>query len=383
MLKRLAGLALAASLAFLGSPAAAAEVTTADPADAAAGWLAGRLADGDHFESSFGEAWAYGLTLDSTLSFAAAGVAKTASGKALTWLSKTDRLETYAGNGTDRVVPGRYAKLIIAADANGADPAAFGGVDMTGRLLAREQSDGRFTDKTTGADSSSVFSQALVVIALERLPAGASAKAVSYLAAAQCPDGSFPFGFGGPGCDADMDTTNLALQALVAAGDTVSAGKAATWLIGKQHANGAFADAWSNIENANSTALSAIALKAAGKATEADKAAAFLKTLQAGCDKPAANRGAIAYDATGYDESSVDYATIQAIWGMSLTSLAEIDSANSTTDVPVLKCETPSPSPNAGGQLPVTGTSVWVIVAAGFFLVLAGAGTVAFGRRRA
>ncbi len=380
MLKRLAALTLAASFTFLGTPAAAAAPTT-DPADAAAGWLAGRLVDGDHFVSPFGDAWAYGLTLDSTLSFAAAGVAKTTAGKAITWLSQTDRLEAYAGNGTDRSIAGRYAKLILAADVNGADPANFNGVDLVARLTAREDANGRFADKTSGTDSASPFNQSLAIIALERLPAGASANAVKYLLDAQCPDGSFPFAFGLPTCAGDSDSTTLAMQALAVVGEDTALAKATAWIVAKQKANGAFADDWDGVENANNTAMAVLALKAAGKDTEAGKALAFLKTLQVGCDKPEANRGAVAYDATGYDESTVDYATIQAVWGLAGTPLASLDASSSVADVPALKCETGGTG--GGGQLPVTGIQLWTIIVVGGGLVLLGAGVVVLGRRRA
>lgn len=381
MLKRLAGLTLAASLALLGSPAAAAEVTTTDPADAAAGWLARQMVDGERFESEWEGViyFDYGLTIDTVWALTAAGAGSGNVDKAMTWLKKPAIHGDYTfshGNA------GGVAKVILAAQAHGDDPASFGGTDLPAKLLELMGDTGRFKDK--GTDYHNVFKQALAVLALDRTPAGAPEKAVTFLASLQCDGGGFPLYFDTPTCTPEVDATALVLQALLATGQDDAAAKAVTWLIAQQKEAGGFGGSGSNgKENANSTGLAVVALRGAGKNTEADKGKAYLLTLQVGCSGEVANRGAFAYDGSGFDPFTANRSTAASIMGVTGVGLADLGKTPGSADLPVLKCETASPAPGAGGSLPVTGPQIWVIAAVGMLLVLGGAGTVVAARRRA
>lgn len=350
-----AGIAL--SLALTGSPADAA-AATADPADAASGWLARQMADGERLEMDFGGGMVFvdqGLTLDAVLAFDAAGVAGDNAGKAIAWLAKPDVLAPYIGDGADTSTAGAIAKMLLAALIHQKDPATFGGVDLPARLLALQADSGRFTDKG-GWDSSNTFGQSLAVLALDRLPAGAPAKAVDFLAGTACgtdtdPARGFPIYFGQPSCSPDVDGTAMVVQALRAAGATDAADRGIAWLLSRQRANGSFASGGPGdpVENSNSTGLAAQALRAAGKDAAADKAVAYLRTLQVGCGGTAGERGAVAYDSNGFDPGNAQRATAQAILGLAGVGLAELDSAGTSAAAPTLEC-TVTPSRSAAAS---------------------------------
>src|SRR5690349_1225564 len=87
--------ALALSFVFAGPVAAAAP--PANRTDAAAGWLARQLVDGERFEVVF-DGVAYpdqGLTIDAVLAFAAAKVAGADAAKATAWLARPEVLTGY------------------------------------------------------------------------------------------------------------------------------------------------------------------------------------------------------------------------------------------------------------------------------------------------
>ncbi|MBB5872560.1 LPXTG-motif cell wall-anchored protein [Allocatelliglobosispora scoriae] len=402
---RLAAVAAVAVLAFAGAaPAQAAPPTTDQPAAAAGGWLARQLVDGERFESDFGGGLVYpdqGLTLDAVLAFAAAGVAGDNADKALAWLADADTLAGYIGDGTDESYAGAHAKLMLAVQVQGKNPASFGGVDLDSRLRALMAASGRFVDKSAYGDYSNGFSQALAVLALDRTAAGVPAAAVTYLAGTQCADGGFPLYLEQPTCASDVDSTGMVVQALIAAGDSANATEGVEWLLTKQKADGGFGGSGpTSGENANSTGLAAQALRVAGRATAANKAVAYLTKLQVGCAGAVADRGGVAYDGTGFDAANANRATAQAILGLSGHGFAELDGAQAADAAPVLLCATASPSPSAsvpaspstsgsaspvpgeGGGLPVTGQPVALLIWSGAALV--GIGAVAFvvGRRR-
>lgn len=380
MMKRFAALVLAVSLTMLASPAAAAPVT-ADRADAAAGWLARQLTDGERFEAEFGGVKYpdQGLTIDAVLAFAAAGVASEHADKAIAWLKQPAVLSGYAGDGNKESYAGAHAKLLLAALVQGENPADFGGVDLPARLLALQSASGRFVDKSEYGDYHNAFKQALAILALDRLPAGAPAQTVEYLAGTQCDDGGFPLYFDKPACESDLDATAVVVQALRAGGATGAADEGLAWLISQQKNNGGFGGTGSAGEpNANSTGLAAQALRAAGKDAEADRAVAFLLTLQVGCTGTAENQGAVAADANGFAKGTVVRATAGGILGLVGIGFADLNGTKASADVPALKCE----APGNGGGLPVTGTQTWLIVAVGLGLVLLGGGIVTVARRR-
>ncbi|MFJ5881658.1 peptidase [Kitasatospora cineracea] len=332
--------AVLASALLPAATASAAPPVTLRPDAAAAGWLAGQLVDGDHLESSFGGV-SYpdqGLTVDAVLAFAAAEVSDDAAARATAWLARPANLAGYAGDGAGESYAGATAKLAFAAEVRGADPAAFGGVDLVARLRALQQPSGRFSDLSQWGDYSNSLGQSYALLALARTPGGAPAAAVGFLAGAQCADGGFPVAFGQPVCTADPDATALAAQALAATGRGAAARAGLSWLVAHQGADGSLAAAGAAAGNANSTGLAAQALLTGGRPVAGVRAWGFVHSLQAGCGAPAADRGAVAYDATGLDPATAPRATAQAVLGLSGAPLAGLSAHGARAAAPVLAC---------------------------------------------
>ncbi|WP_326949256.1 peptidase [Amycolatopsis sp. NBC_01307] len=338
-LRQLAAVVTAATLLV---PATASATTPAQhTADVAAGWLARQLTGGDHLETVFGGV-SYpdtGLTIDGILAFASAGVANTAAGRATTYVATN--LAGYVGDGVTESYAGATAKATLAAEVRGQNPATFGGADLPTRLRALLAPSGRFSDKSQYGDYSNAFSQSLALIALDRTPGGAPASAVSFLAGTQCADGGFPLDFGVTPCVSDTDSTAMAAQALQATGRLGQAQQGLTWLAGKQQANGGISVGTGDpavAPNANTTGLASQAFRAGLRLAAAQKAKTFLTGLQVGCAGVAANRGAIAYDATGYNAGTVVRATTQAVLGLGGRGLAQLTSAGSSAAEPAPAC---------------------------------------------
>ena len=351
----------AAQAARASKAAPAAQVApTTDPAAAAAGWLAGQLTGGNHFQQDFGDAGVFpdqGLTLDAVLAFAAAGSAGDNATAAMTWLGTGTLLTEYAGDGTAASFSdaGRLAKVAYAALVTGGDPHDVGGVDVLGRLSSQLTASGRFSDLPAGSDFSNAFGQAFALLALARTPGGVPASAVAFLAGSACPGGGFPLDYGTPECTPDADSTAMVVQALaVRGGDAAAAARGVDWLVSRQAEDGSFSGIGpTDSPNANSTGLAAQALRAAGRTDEAAKAVAWLRARQLGCAAPAGQQGAVAYDSTGFDAGNVVRATAQAVLGLSGVGLADLSltdaaGAPSTLDCPGSPTPTPTASPTGG-----------------------------------
>ena len=133
---------------------AAATPRVAQQADAAAGWLARQMVDGDHVEVDFGGV-SYpdaGLTVDGVFAFASTRSANTGGAAAATWLAAN--LTGYIGDGTTEAYAGATAKASLAAQVRGLDPANFGGVDLPARLRGLLTASGRFSDRSEFGDFS-------------------------------------------------------------------------------------------------------------------------------------------------------------------------------------------------------------------------------------
>lgn len=385
------GLALTVSLA--GQPAQAATTTT-DPAQAAAGWLADQMVDGERFEAVVGDDIFpdQGLTLDAVLAFAAAGAASDHAAAAVAWLATPEILDGYLGYEYGDRFAGAHAKLAFAADVYGLDAASFGGVDVLAELRDLQDGDGRFRDESSFGDFSNVFSQSFAILALAGTADGVPAEVSAFLAAEQCADGGFPLDFGTDPCVSGVDTTAMAVQALLAADAGQPAAAGLAWLAEHQEPDGGFVDLPGSPSlpvNANSTGLAAQALWAGGLDEAAEAATALLQSLQVGCDGAAAEQGAVTFDGTGVDDRAAR-ATAQAVLGLAGVGLAELDGTTAQAEAPRLDCETePSPSPTApppagqgGEQLPVTGSSALALTGVGLLLVGAGGFAVWTVRRR-
>ncbi|MFC5286538.1 peptidase [Actinokineospora guangxiensis] len=335
---------LATAVATLSAVVALAPTASAAPtyrpADAAAGWLARQMADGDHFEVDFGGTLYpdAGLTIDAILAFASAKTANGHGAAALTWLAQPATLNGYIGSGGEAYA-GATAKAALAAQVRGANPASFGGVDLIARLNTLLTPSGRFSDQSAFGDYSNAFTQSLAVIVLDRTAAGAPASAVDFTANAQCPDGGYPISYGVTPCASDTDATAMVAQALIATGRHTDANEALNWLRSKQQSGGglAFGDG-SGAPNTNTTGLAGQAFRAGGKLVPATKAGLYVLSLRVTCAGAADQRGAIAYDATGFDQSTAPRATAQAILGLPGTPLATLTSAGSSADADTLAC---------------------------------------------
>src|SRR5262249_47178058 len=153
--------------------------------------------------------------------------------------------------------------------------------------------------------------------------------------------------------------------------------KALAWLQDAQNTDGSFSNPYTG-ENADSTGLAAQALRAADDATDADKAAAFLRSLQIGCTGPADEVGAITADANGFsDSTSAAYATADAILGLGGPGLWQLSTDGADPDAPTLVCTQTSsaggPSSSATGPtLPKTGSSLTPLIVTGAAVVAVG-----------
>jgi hypothetical protein len=341
-LRHLTAVLATVTAAALVVPATASATTPAkQSADVAAGWLARQLVDGDHLVTVFGGV-AYpdtGLTIDGILAFASAGVADTAAGRATTYVATN--LAGYIGDGTTESYAGATAKAALAAEVRGLNPASFGGTDLPTRLRALLMPSGRFSDKSAFGDFSNAFSQSLAILALDRTPGHAPASAVNFLAGTQCADGGFPLDLAATPCVSDTDSTAMVVQALQATGRIGKSQQGLTWLAGKQQANGGLSVGSGDpavAPNANTTGLAGQAFRAGLRLAAAKKAKTFLSGLQVGCAGVPANRGAIAYDATGYNADTVVRATTQSVLGLGGRGLAQLTSAGSSVTEPTLTC---------------------------------------------
>ncbi len=81
---------------------------------------------------------------------------------------------------------GLRAKVAMAAVAGGANPRAFGGVNLVRTITGSEGGDGHYGD-------AAVFDQALAMLALQAAGVRPSAAARTWLAAAQCGDGGWQY----------------------------------------------------------------------------------------------------------------------------------------------------------------------------------------------
>lgn len=367
--------ATAVAVAAFSSPAAAAEAD----GGAAAGWLAAQ-ADGANFGTA-------GATADAVVALVSADAASGVTADAIAWLSDPSVLGPYIGNASDGYKAAQVAKIMLAADAAGADVTDFGGVDLEAALRGLEGDDGVF-----GGSSATVLSQSLAVLSLDRTDGGAPSAAVDALADKQCANGSYGFTF--DTCD-DADATGYAASALLADGGGSASESALDWLESVQKSNGAFVAGYPGApENTNSTGVAGQALASGGRDDAAGKARGFIAGLQNGCDAAEADRGGIAYDASGFDPVNAVMSTSQAIPAVTGEGLLELDPSDDTAELPVLDCDgdgngdgngsgngNGSGDGDTAGKLPVTGNSLTWPIVLGAATVLTGAGLVLISRR--
>jgi len=339
LLTLLCGVLVFAALTLVTPAVAAPRRAWVSRPEAAAGWLARQLVDGERFEVVF-DGVAYpdqGLTLDAVFAFAAAGVADDFGANALAWVTRPDIRDGYIGDGVTEAYAGATAKLALAVQVRGGDPTNVGGVDLIARLRSLQSPTGRFTDRSAFGDFSNVFSQSLAILALGRAAQDAPAVAASWLAGTRCADGGYPVVPAQPVCTSDVDATAMAVQALRAAGRHADAHAGLRWLVSVQRADGGFANA-DGTPNANSTGLAAQALRDGHQLLAWTRAQMFLARLQVGCAGEPAARGAIDFDGGTFDPATAPRATAQAVLGLTGTGYAGLSAADATAGAPVLVC---------------------------------------------
>ncbi|WP_306749656.1 prenyltransferase/squalene oxidase repeat-containing protein [Saccharothrix yanglingensis] len=354
--------AAAVALAALAAAPAAQAWSTEDRAGTAGGWLTRQLVGGDHLEIVV-DGVAYpdqGLTLDLGFALAAADVARDGVERIGAWVSRPEVMGNYLHfDAPEREsYAGAHAKLALFASVSGADPTDFGGVDLVAGLTALKAPSGRFTDRTAYQDYSNGFTQAFAVLALDRA-GGAPRDAVDFLAGGRCPDdGGYPLVPATAPCTSHVDATAMAVQALLAADRPDDAAPGLTWLERRQADSGGFAGEDGSAEgNANSTGLAAQALRMGGRTGAADRAVAFLESLQVGCSGPEADRGAFAFDRTGFATGSATRATTQAVLGVAGVGYAALSSVGDRTGAPVLDCAGTPPGSGTTTTTTTTGTT--------------------------
>ncbi|WP_018222078.1 prenyltransferase/squalene oxidase repeat-containing protein [Salinispora pacifica] len=405
--RRLAtGLGVAAATTLAAVAAAPPTVGAApDPAHAAAAraaasWLADEFTDGVLPSPFNPETEDWGLTIDGLLALSATGVDPSTRQAATAQIAANVRAYNSWDNWSPKDVTdgGATAKLLYAASASSADPTDFGGYDLRAETLSMiagadtDHQRGRLTNRPAaqaGLAPSNTFDQSFAVLGLTR-SGGVPQDVVDFLIRQQCAAGGFrlyPDTADGPSpsCDdqpdatLDVDSTAMAVQALLSAAENGAAGAAAAaaagadWLVSQQHTDGSFGGSGPTTgKNSNSTGLAGQALAAAGRDPEATEAAVALAALQltaANGGAATAEAGAIAYDADGLagavekglgDNSRDEWrrATAQALLGLAQVPLGRIGLDPTPTGQPTpTGTASPTASPTATGSPTPTGTA--------------------------
>jgi hypothetical protein len=331
-------LALAFGCTAAVVPAFASNAAVPTRGQDASGWLARQMVHGSHFVTVYGGVSypAQGETIDALVAFAATKSANGYGARAIAWLEQPSVLSNYIGSGTESYA-GATVKVALAAEVRGINPARFGKVNLISRLAKLLTKSGRYSDHSAYGDFSNAFSQSLAIIALSR-HGGVPAKAVRFLISSECRNGGFPLNFGQKTCVSDADSTAMDVQALLAAGHRAAAARGLTWLKRVQRSNGGFDASGATVPNANSTGLAGQAFAAARWYRNAALAAKFLRSLQVGCSGKPWERGAIAYEPTGFVKSTAIDATAQGILGLADVSLASISARGSRNGDPRPAC---------------------------------------------
>ncbi len=213
---RLLACAMAAAVALSVVPASA--VTNKGRARIAAGYIA-RQQEGNGSIVSFS---VYGSTADAVAALVAAKRGKRNIDRALSFLARRVR----SGKVFNDPDVGVLGKIVMAVEAGGRNARKFGGRNLVRRIANLERPSGRLGRGTE------VYSQGLLILALEAADARVPRSASRWLADAQCGDGGWAFDNPpGPNDDdtckdttdpddfvtTDTNTTSVAIMALEAA----------------------------------------------------------------------------------------------------------------------------------------------------------------------
>lgn len=332
-----------------------------------AAWLAAQLAANDDVLGN-GAVTDWGLTEDALFALAGAGVAGDQ-------IAETADAIYHSGSayvGARSALAGKWpslAKTVLALQIAGLDASKFpqdGGTrDLVADLRSAVKPDGSWQN------TSDAFKTSLGILALARTDEGVPAVAVNAFEQMACSNAEHAnygaFGFSG-GCSADVDTTAMAIQALVASGVSKSdpaVARATDWILTQDPKTG-FPSQW-GAGNTNTSGLAAQALFAGGKNEAGHEAATFIQGLQIGCSTVADEKiadadaagsissslGAIAYNAQGWGTAMLDgigstnrdqwrRASAQAVLGLGAPSLGFISAKDADRKTPVVTCAVPA-----------------------------------------
>ena len=383
--RRTFAVAAAAGLLALSTPASAAPATapptTTDPAAAAAGWLAQQFVgaagtptpNGDHFNFPGGTFYWSGLTASAIFALAASGSGDDKIQAAITFMEQNVAADANLGNGDQ---PGPYdgsvATAALAGIVAGADPSAFGGIDLLKALKDDEciavsapvdQND--FTTPTcpsigAGRNIFSSVSESLIMLVEARAGVTPTPDALKYFLKLQCSDGGFTIATDPAGCASDVDATGYAAAALRALGGHQAAlDNATAWLLAKRNPAGYWVEPPTPGPNTDSTGLGASALDAAGIDAPTSRAWLASQQMTTGPTIGAgASRGALKFQGV-FDASSSIKATADGLLGLVPgASLATLTATGATPGTAVLALGAPktaSTSVQQGGTQTVTG----------------------------
>lgn len=167
------------------------------------------------------------------------------------------RVPTYNGDG------GQVGRLILAAVAGGEDPRNFGGYDLVISLTQHLSPTGQF-------GTSNQYAHALGMLGMSAAGEAVPLTSTQWLIDQQLPEG----GWGWAGAPAETDTSAAAIQALIAAGESITSTPVVSAInylrsIQDDDAGFCYSPIYGTDSNADSTASAIQALLAAGEELEA------------------------------------------------------------------------------------------------------------------
>jgi hypothetical protein len=196
-----------------------------------------------------------------------------------------------------------------------------------------------------------VFVHSLAMLGLVASGGSPAPEAVSWLSAQQCPDGGFtafrtPVGSPCPATDLgtftgeDSNSTAVAALALRAAGRTAEAQRAESWLVGLRDGTAGWPYLLGSGSDPNSTSLVLMALAAAGIPVS-PPVDAYAATVRVGCAGAPADQGGITSPFSGGAPDLI--ATSQAVAGLAGAALPLGPTATWADDAPALACPEGAP----------------------------------------
>jgi len=227
---------------------------------------------------------------------------------------------TYEGVTT--TYAGSIAKALVLAQEAGSDPTSFGGENLVTQLENRTAGSapiaGRIENLNDDFGDANVIGQAYAAHGLAVASSSEASAATNFLLQQQCPAGGFRLDFtedktaAGQSCtddtQAQIDVTAIAVLQLASQAGTGSVAtainKAKARLVSQQNDNGSWVGGpTTDVPNANSTGLAALALGEGATLERSEEAAQWLRAHQATdydtCDKLQNDIGAVAYDDAG------------------------------------------------------------------------------------